>query len=161
MNIVIANHQRVRKINVRLLKKIILTLLAKLEVTKVDLEINLVAATEMARINETYLRHDGATDVITFDYSMSGCRAPDVEQQLHGELFICVDEAILQARKFGVKWQSEIVRYIVHGILHLLGFDDARTGQQRKMKREENRLLRMVAGQFSLAQLAAATRIVV
>ena len=45
---------------------------------------------------------------------------------LHGEIFICVDEAVLQARKFRTSWQSEIVRYLVHGVLHLLGHDDSR-----------------------------------
>ena len=45
---------------------------------------------------------------------------------LHGEIFICVDEAIRQARRFGTIWQSEIVRYLIHGVLHLLGFDDSR-----------------------------------
>ena len=61
--------------------------------------------------------------------------------KLHGEIFVCVDEAVLQARKFGTSWQSEIVRYIVHGVLHLLGFDDSSAGARRKMKREENRLV--------------------
>ena len=42
---------------------------------------------------------------------------------LHGEIFICVDEAIPQAKEFRTSWQSEIVRYIVHGVLHLLGHE--------------------------------------
>ena len=43
---------------------------------------------------------------------------------LHGELFICVDEAVFQAKQFGTSWQLEIVRYVVHGVLHLRGHDD-------------------------------------
>jgi len=42
-----------------------------------------------------------------------------------GEIFICVDEAVLQARKFGTSWPSEVVRYIIHGVLHLCGFNDS------------------------------------
>jgi rRNA maturation RNase YbeY len=60
------------------------------------------------------------------------------ELKMHGELFICVDEAVLQAKKFKTSWQSEIVRYLVHGVLHLLGHDDFKPAR-RKMKREENR----------------------
>ena len=68
--------------------------------------------------------------------------------------FICVDEAVFQARKFGTSWQSETVRYVVHGVLHLLGHDDLRAAARCKMKREENRLLRELSRRFSLAQLA-------
>jgi rRNA maturation RNase YbeY len=80
---------------------------------------------------------------------------------LHGEIFVCVDEALLQARKFGTSWQSETVRYVVHGVLHLLGHDDLRAAARRGMKREEDRLVREISRRFSLAQLARHPRIVV
>jgi rRNA maturation RNase YbeY len=72
---------------------------------------------------------------------------------LYGEIFVCVDEAVWQAQKFGASWQSEVVRYIVHGILHLLGFDDASVAARRKMKREENRRLRELSRRFALSKL--------
>jgi probable rRNA maturation factor len=65
-----------------------------------------------------------------------------------------VDDAIAQAKQFGTSWQSEIVRYLVHGVLHLLGHDDSRPVAHRRMKREENRLLHELSGKFSLAQIA-------
>jgi probable rRNA maturation factor len=73
--------------------------------------------------------------------------------EIHGELFICVDDAILQAKAFKTSWQSEVVRYIVHGVLHLLGHDDLKPALRRKMKREENRLVRLLAKRFLFAQL--------
>jgi len=73
---------------------------------------------------------------------------------LHGELFICVDDAVAQAREFGTTWQSEIVRYLVHGVLHLRGHDDHDPAARRKMKREENRLLRGLDRRFDLSRLA-------
>jgi len=154
MDIVIANSQRTRQINRRRLKQITQALLAELKVAAGELEINLVAAPEMTRLNETYLHHAGLTDVITFDYASPRRQTSNPRPRIHGEIFICVDEAIRQARRFGTTWQSEIVRYLVHGILHLLGFDDATPGARRKMKRAENRRLRRLAGRFSLAQLA-------
>jgi probable rRNA maturation factor len=78
---------------------------------------------------------------------------------LHGELFVCVDEAVLQAKQFKTRWQSEIVRYIVHGVLHLRGHDDLEPDLRRKMKRAENRLVRALAKRFSLAQLSAAGKL--
>jgi probable rRNA maturation factor len=168
MNIVIANRQRTKKINARLLRQIVSELFVELKIAKAELGINLTAAPEMTLVNETFLQHEGPTDVITFDYGLGvppsgGSSAkktgranrlkPEL-QTLHGELFVCVDEAVLQAKKFGVNWQSEVVRYIVHGVLHLLGHEDSRADLRRKMKREENRLVRLLARRFALAQLS-------
>jgi probable rRNA maturation factor len=152
MNVVLANHQRTRNLNLRLLKQIANALLVDLKIEDAELGVHLIAAPEMTRLNEKFLRHQGSTDVITFDYSDAGRQTPAARRQLHGEIFICVDEAILQAHKFGTRWQSEIVRYLVHGILHLLGYDDSHAGERRKMKREEDRRVRELSRRFSLAQ---------
>ena len=68
MNIVIANRQRTKKINARLLKQIVGELFAELEIAEAELGVNLVAVPEMTLVNETFLQHEGSTDVITFDY---------------------------------------------------------------------------------------------
>ena len=112
----------------------------------------------MALVNETFLQHEGSTDVITFDHSvMDGQATPS--RQLHGELFICVDDAIQQAKEFKTVWQSELVRYVVHGVLHLLGYDDLKPHLRRVMKREENRLVLLLDKRFSLAQLSRPAKI--
>jgi probable rRNA maturation factor len=174
MTIAIANHQRTRKVDLRLLKQIVSAFLADLEITKTELEISLVATPEMIRLNEQFLHHKGSTDVIAFDYHNEGGAGSPLPAAkpgamgtglreasprrascptLHGEIFICVDEAVSQASKFGVSWQSEIVRYVIHGVLHLLGHDDLRAGARRKMKREENRLLHKLSHRFALSKL--------
>ena len=159
MNVVITNRQLAKKINLRLLKKIANALLVELGVEQAEIGICLVAAPEMTRLNETFLRHAGSTDVITFDYAAPKTRTRNPHPEIHGEIFVCVDEAVLQARKFGTNWQSEIVRYLVHGTLHLLGFDDASAGARRKMKPEEERRLAGLSRRFSLAQLSRPARI--
>lgn len=161
--ITIGNHQRGRQINLRLLKRITNALLADLKIEDAELGIHMVAMTEMTRLNEKFLRHRGSTDVITFDYTNQGGQcfvtAPTIRATtkrcppLHGEIFICVDEAVVQAKKFETDWQSEVVRYLIHGVLHLLGYNDARPAARRRMKRGENRLLRQFSRRFSLAQL--------
>jgi probable rRNA maturation factor len=153
MNVVIANRQRTKKINARLLKQIVRGLFAELEITEAELGINLVGAREMTLVNETFLQHAGSTDVITFDHRNSEPQISNCKLEIHGELFICVDDAISQAKKFGTSWQSEIIRYLVHGVLHLRGHDDLKPHLRRKMKRAENRLLRRLAKRFSLAEL--------
>jgi rRNA maturation RNase YbeY len=159
MNIVIANRQRTKQINARLLKQIAVELFAELKITEAELGINIVTAEEMAKVNWQFLQHEGSTDVITFSYEKPEAGSQKSELKLHGELFICVDEAVLQAKEFKTSWQSEVVRYVVHGILHLLGHDDLKPPLRRKMKREENRLVRQLSQRFSLAQIGRASKI--
>ena len=171
--LVLRNHQRVRRVNTALLRRLVRSLLHEL-IGGEDYElcVHLVAAPEMVRLNETFLRHAGSTDVIAFDYSAAadvgrpskmakGSVLPYVgcHGMLHGEIFVCVDEAVRQARRFRTSWQSELVRYVVHGVLHLRGFKDHRTAVRRKMKREENRLLRALARRFTLTALAGLPRV--
>jgi rRNA maturation RNase YbeY len=147
--LILKNRQQVRKIDLRLLRQIIRSALAddfKLE--QFELGIHLVGARDMALINEQFLNHEGSTDVITFDHA----EAP-AETAVHGEIFICLDDAVAQARAFGTSWQAELVRYVVHGVLHLLGYDDLNPPARRIMKREENRLLKQLAARFAFRKL--------
>jgi probable rRNA maturation factor len=155
----IANRQRTKKINSQLLKQILGTLFEELDIENAELGIHLVGAREMARVNRQFLQHEGSTDVITFDHSEKQKAESGKQKLLHGELFICVDDAVAQAKEFKASWESEVVRYIVHGILHLLGYDDLKPHLRRVMKREENRLVRRLAGRFSFAQLSRAAKI--
>ncbi len=157
--VAVANRQRTRKIHSRLLKRIAAELLAGLKIKHAELEITLLAAPEMTCLNESFLRHEGPTDVIAFDYRGDAPPGTPPPPALRGEIFICVDEAVLQAKKFKTRWQSEIVRYLVHGVLHLLGYDDSRAPARRAMRREENRWLRGLTRRFSLAHLAGATKL--
>ena len=173
MSVVLANHQRARKINLHLLRQITDSLLAELKIQNAGLEINFVTTKAMKLLNKKFLQHAGSTDVITFDYAdnvgQAARRFPkplgrktdkrDARPAVHGEIFICMDEAVGQARKFRTSWQSETVRYLVHGVLHLLDYDDSRPGDRRKMKQAENRLLRRFSRRFSLAQLERVTRL--
>ena len=112
-----------------------------------DLTVHILNALHMARLNLLHLRHDGPTDVITFDYS-DGPAAP-----LTGEIFVCVDEAFLHARRFRTTWQAELARYVIHGALHLRGHDDRQPLSRRRMKREEGRLLKQLDRRFDLSKL--------
>jgi rRNA maturation RNase YbeY len=146
------NRQRTRSIDLQLLRQIVHHLLVELlAIPHFDLTIALVKDAEMTRLNMTHLRHAGSTDVITLDYSESGLLA--------GEIFVCVDEALIQAGRFHASWQMELVRYIVHGVLHLQGYDDLRAAARSRMKREENRRLRKLAGEFDLSKLSRKSKL--
>ena len=153
-----ANRHRSQPVNLRRLRPIVESLLHTLPVVRTaNLGVSLLSAPEMTGLNERFLQHAGSTDDITFDYSEPGQLNLERGAELHGEILICVDEAIAQARRFRTTWQAELVRYLVHGILHLLGYDDRRPAARRKMKRAENRLLRSLAGGFDFRCLARAS----
>ena len=130
-SVTLCNRQRLRLVDMRGLRRIVQALLRETwPDAGFDLAFYIVAAPEMTRLNETFLQHRGSTDVITFDYG-----APALP---HGEIFICLDEAVSQARRFHTTWQSELVRYMVHGVLHLLGHDDRLCRARRRMKEAED-----------------------
>jgi probable rRNA maturation factor len=148
--VLVRNRQHTVVVDALLLRAIARTLLVDLlQVDAFELGIYLVAAREMTRLNETFLRHKGSTDVLAFDYS-----EPSQSHALQGEIFVCVDEARIQATRFRASWQNEVVRYLVHGTLHLLGYDDHLRASRSKMKREENRLLKKLAKDWQLSKLA-------
>ena len=119
----------------------------------IELGVHLVAAPEMTLLNETFLHHTGSTDVITFNHAEENST-----DSIHGEIFICLDDAVKQADAFRTTWQSELARYVIHGVLHLRGFDDLTPSKRRVMKREENRLLRESIEQFPLPRFAKLVR---
>ena len=137
-SLLIRNRQRVRRLNLRTLKRILSHLVQEeLGLERVELGVRLVDDAEMTRANERYLGHQGSTDVISFGYEDHPPTG-----HLTGDLLVCVPEAVRQAKRFRVPWEHELVRYLVHGVLHLRGYEDGTRRAREKMKREENRLLR-------------------
>jgi probable rRNA maturation factor len=148
------NRQRTRLVDLRLLRRLTASLLSDtLALPTFELGIHLVEPAEMACINETFLQHTGSTDVITFPHDGNDAR------HLHGELFISVADAVAQAREFRTTWQTELARYVVHGLLHLRGYDDLTSAARRKMKREEGRIVRLLGRQFTLSKLARTPKV--
>lgn len=156
-SLTVRNCQRRRPVNLRFLRQIAHALLRETWPDgHLDLGIYVVAQAEMTHLNETFLRHQGSTDVITFDYAEEAAakaREPRFPALLHGEVFVCLDEAVSQACRFRTTWQIELVRYVVHGVLHLLGYDDLASRSRRRMKGAENRLVGQLARQFDLYAL--------
>jgi probable rRNA maturation factor len=143
------NRKRARAVDLRRLDRLARHLLAEqFQVRHFALGVYLIGARAMTRLNERFLRHGGSTDVITFDYG-----EPGRPEALCGDIFICLDEAALAARRFRTTWQAELVRYLVHGLLHLRGYDDQAQPDYRRMKREENRLVKRLAKTFCFRAL--------
>jgi probable rRNA maturation factor len=124
-HLVLANRQRTRTVIAPLFRRILTAwLIGELHISRVELWLHLVTSREITKLNETFLRHAGTTDVIAFNYSEPQHFRKQARRELNGEIFICVEEAVGQARRFRATWQAELLRYAIHGILHLLGYDD-------------------------------------
>lgn len=98
------------------------------------LSISIIASSELRQLNKKHLKHDYKTDVITFNYS-------NVKNNIDGEILISFEDAMLNSKKYKVKYGEEILRLIVHGILHLAGYEDNNKKNKAKMKSMENKLI--------------------
>ncbi|MCK6500580.1 MAG: rRNA maturation RNase YbeY [Nitrospira sp.] len=147
-DLVIASRQRGWRVDTARLRDIVEDLLAvELGLTTWELGLHLIGAKSMSELNWRWLRHEGSTDVLTFDHRESA------ESPMHGEIFISVDDAASQAREFGTGPAEELVRYVIHGVLHLRGFDDLEPEPRRIMKRAENRLLKRLISRHRVGAL--------
>lgn len=95
-------------------------------------DINIVFCSDnyVLDINQKFLGHDYFTDIITFDY----CE----KDRLNGDLFISVDSVRENAIEYGEEFQRELARVMVHGILHLIGYDDHTKSEQKEMRAKED-----------------------
>jgi rRNA maturation RNase YbeY len=64
-----------------------------------------------------------------------------VLKQIDAEIYISIDDALLNSKKFKVSLSDELIRLVIHGVLHLLGYDDQTISDKKTMKRLENKLL--------------------
>ena len=90
-------------------------------------------------INQRYLNHDTYTDIITFDYVVGNL--------ISGDIMISIDRVGENAAKFGVPFEHELRRVVVHGVLHLLGQGDKSDEEAREMRRLEEEALSLFHGE--------------
>ena len=87
-------------------------------------------------LNRTYLGHDYRTDVLSFNLADEG-----EDGVVDGEVYVDLDTAAERHAEFGAGFEAEARRYVIHGLLHLLGYDDATPGQKAAMQALEDRYL--------------------
>lgn len=113
-----------------------LKMVAGSEIRKIG-DINIIFCSDnyILDVNMKYLQHDYFTDIITFDY----CEG----KVLSGDLFISVDSVRENSIEFGTDFEEELHRVIVHGVLHLIGYDDHTEEDKKMMRQKENYYLQM------------------
>ena len=108
-----------------------LRLVAESEIRRIG-QINIIFCSDnyILDVNQQYLQHDYFTDIITFDY----CEG----DRLSGDLFISVDTVRENSIEYGTEFNDELNRVIVHGLLHLIGYDDHNDKDIAMMRKKEN-----------------------
>ena len=84
-------------------------------------------------INNKFLQHDDYTDIVTFDYSTG--------DTISGEMYISIDTVQLNAKDYQVDFHNEMLRVMVHGVLHLCGYKDSTCNEQQEMRAIEDKYL--------------------
>lgn len=87
-------------------------------------------------LNQEYLKHNTFTDIITFNYNQGNT--------ISGEIYISIDRVIENATNYEKSFINELCRVIIHGILHLLGFNDITEDEQQYIKQKEDSMLELL-----------------
>ncbi|MDO8663295.1 MAG: rRNA maturation RNase YbeY [Candidatus Wildermuthbacteria bacterium] len=113
-------------IDERLLKKIATVVLKGENRKEMDVSIGIIGKEEIKKLNQKYRKKNRPTDVLSFLYKGSG------------EIVICPQEVKKNAKKYKLALKEELARVLIHGILHLLGYNhEARGKEEKKMKERE------------------------
>ena len=91
----------------------------------------------LLNINQTYLKHDTFTDIVTFNYVENN--------QISGDLFISIERVKENAKTFDVNFLRELNRVIIHGVLHLIGYNDKTLEEAEQIRAKEDFYLNLYA----------------
>ncbi len=122
---------RIKKAEVH---KLVYQLRDELEFSLEYFEINFIDSGTIHQLGQKYLNHDYSTDIITFNYSGDN-------DSFDGEIFISLEDATENAEKYGVNLSTEVLRLIIHGILHMKGYEDNTSDNRIVMKELEDKLV--------------------
>ena len=100
--------------------------------TRGRLEVTFVSAQKMRQLNKRFTKHEGLTDVLSFHYR---------HEPIVGEILICPQAAWTYTHRQGPAYRQELARYVVHGLLHWLGYEDRTAAQRTDMRAREDQLL--------------------
>jgi probable rRNA maturation factor len=126
------------RVEARWLRRLVRQVLRGEGVSAADISLALVDDFAIANVNQRFLNHTGPTDVITFPLS------DERDTCLCGEIVVSVDMARWAAKELGHSIRSEIALYVIHGLLHLCGYDDKKAADRQRMREGEAHYLHLL-----------------
>jgi probable rRNA maturation factor len=126
----VVNRQKAVRVAPAWLGRIARKAIAALEIEAAEITVAIVDDAGIADLHARWLGLPDPTDVLTFD--LSGC-----DGDFAGDIVVSAETAARVAREVGWQPREELAYYVVHGLLHLAGFDDGTPGERRRMRRKE------------------------
>jgi probable rRNA maturation factor len=120
----------------------------------VTVEVNLVGERRMAELNRTYRKGSGASSILTFSYPGDRGSEPEDDSPV-GEIYLCWNPLVSEARKRRVSNKAYLLRILVHGLCHLQGFGHGDEESERRMENAEKALLGKHVSTAELSRLFA------
>jgi probable rRNA maturation factor len=145
MKIQIENNQKEIKIDRRKIRSTTIKLLKYLDCADKEISLSFVNDETIRQLNNQYLNKDKPTNVLSF--SLQEGEFNDINPQILGDIVISLDTAQADAAKSGLSLEQEIDFLIIHGLLHLLGYNHENTTKEetKKMQRKEKDLFRLLS----------------
>lgn len=135
MKIEITNRQRLKKINLKRTAQTVRAIGRLLRLSSKKISFVFCDNSFIQKLNKKYFKKNDPTDVIAFGIS------DESERAYLGEVIVSVEQAVRVACDLGLRWQDELLLYLIHGILHLIGYDDRTSAKRRRMERKQKAVL--------------------
>jgi probable rRNA maturation factor len=136
----VSNRQRSVKLDTTRMKRHARRILLEMGFVKAEVSLAFVDDAEMRLLNATYRRINEPTDVLAF--AMTEGRFSDINPQLLGDVVISTETAAYRAQRDGRQLRDELNALLIHGILHLIGYDHERSPADARIMRAKERSLR-------------------
>jgi probable rRNA maturation factor len=144
MEIQINNQQRLVKISKKEIKSIVETILREETKKKFqnnfEISLNFVKDKKIKEINLKYLSKNSPTDVIAF--ALTEGKFKNIHPEVLGDIFISAETAVRQAKTYNQDLNQELILYLIHGMLHILKYDDIDPKKRKIMKEKEQDYLK-------------------
>lgn len=131
----ITNSQDIVQINPIQIEAIVTCILRNKQVACDEVSIHCVSSEDISKLHEEYFDDPSPTDCITFPIDD---KEEDTFYKILGDVFICPEVALTYSQTHIVNFEEELTLYIVHGLLHLLGYDDIEEEDRLQMRAEES-----------------------
>ena len=139
------NDQRQERVYLERMRRLSRCVIRRLKIkTPGRLTVAFIDDRKMRRLNKQFLSHDWPTDVLSFRYpgDETGRSGKALQEPVIGEILIAPSRAKAFSKRLSAPYTEELSRYLIHGLLHWLGYEDQTAQQQKQMRQREDRLLR-------------------
>jgi probable rRNA maturation factor len=143
MEVQIDNRQSIHRIAKKRLRQTAKAILSALDCPNAELSILIVDNQQIAKLNREFFNRKGPTNVIAFP--MQAGQFSEISPNLLGDVVISIETALQESRNAGLSMEERVNQLLIHGILHLLGYDHVTTeSEARKMEKKASKLLKII-----------------